>query len=191
VGITWLEPDPACDRVRRVSLLMVPRVSVALAYDRGMVDGDGKRYLSWGDVEVLVSRLVEQLPSGYDHLLVVTRGGMIPAALVSQLIDLRDILVAAVMFYSGPDDHLREPLFLQFPPDPFVAGKRILVVDDVWDSGSTAVALIDRLKRAGAEPDMAVLHYKPLRSRHPDRHPDYLVEETEDWIVYPWQVKGD
>src|SRR5579872_2494076 len=152
-----------------------------------MTDGDrdGKRYLSWRDVEALVYQLVEQLPDDYDHLLVVTRGGMIPAALVSQLIDLRDILVAAVMFYSGPDDRLKEPLFLQFPEDPLITGKRVLVVDDVWDSGGTAVALLERLRRAGADPDLAVLHYKPKRSHFPDHRPDFFVEETDDWIIYP------
>jgi uncharacterized protein len=156
-----------------------------------MTEDDGKRYLSWGDVESLVNRLVEKLPSDYDHLLVVTRGGMIPAALVSQLIGIRDILVAAVMFYSGPDARLPEPLFLQFPDDPLVAGKRILVVDDVWDSGGTCVAVVERLKRAGANPEVAVLHYKPQRSDFPSRRPDYYVEETPDWIIYPWQPAGD
>lgn len=156
-----------------------------------MTEDDGKRYLSWGDVEVLVDRLVDQLPTEYDHLLVVTRGGMIPAALVSQIMDMRDILVAAVMFYSGPDRRLSEPLFLQFPPDPLIAGKRILVVDDVWDSGCTSMAVVDRLQRAGADAEVAVLHYKPERSTYPDHRPNYYVEETEDWIVYPWQPKGD
>jgi hypoxanthine phosphoribosyltransferase len=156
-----------------------------------MTQDDGKRYLSWEDVEGLVNRLVEQLPTTYDCLLVVTRGGMIPAALVSQLTGMRDILVAAIMFYSGPDDRLPEPLFLQFPEDPLVAGKRILVVDDVWDSGGTSVAVADRLRRAGATPEVAVLHYKPQRSNFPGKRPDYYVEETEDWIIYPWQPTGD
>lgn len=156
-----------------------------------MTDEDGKRYLSWPDVESLVNRLVEKLPTEYDHLLVVTRGGMIPAALVSQLTGMRDILVAAVMFYSGPDDRLREPLFLQFPEDPLVAGKSVLVIDDVWDSGGTCVSVVGRLRRAGAHPEVAVLHYKPTRSDYPESHPDYYVEVTEDWIIYPWQPKGD
>lgn len=160
-------------------------------YHRTMTEPDAKRYLSWKDVEDLVDRLVLLLPSNYDHLLVVTRGGMIPAALVSQLIGMRDIIVAAVMFYSGPDSRLPEPLFLQFPEDPLITGKRILVMDDVWDSGSTSVAVAERLRRAGAQPEVAVLHYKPGRSSFPANQPDYFVEETEDWIIYPWQRLGD
>lgn len=156
-----------------------------------MTEHDGKHYLSWQDVEVLVDRLVEKLPPQFDHLLVVTRGGMIPAALVSQQVGIRDILVAAVMFYSGPDSRLPEPLFLQFPEDPLVAGKRVLVIDDVWDSGCTSVAVAQRLARAGAYPEIAVLHYKPERSSYPSHRPDYYVEETSDWIIYPWQRLGE
>jgi uncharacterized protein len=156
-----------------------------------MREPDNKRYLTWQDIEDLVGRLVEKLPNNYDHMLVVTRGGMIPAALVSQLLNMHDILVAAVMFYTGPDNPLPEPVFLQFPEDPLVAGKRILVVDDVWDSGCTSVTVAERLSRAGASPEIAVLHYKPERSNYPSHSPDYYVEETSDWIVYPWQPLGD
>ncbi len=152
---------------------------------------EDKTYLSWQDIESLVARLVSQLPRDYDHLLVVTRGGMIPAALVSQSMGMRDILVAAVMFYSGPDNRLSEPLFMQFPEDPLVTGKRILVVDDVWDSGSTSVTVAERLSRAGAFPDIAVLHYKPERSYYPERKPDYYVEQTSDWIIYPWEPRSE
>lgn len=151
-----------------------------------------QRQLDWNDIESLVAGLVSVLEGeSFDRLLVVTRGGMIPAALVSQNLDIRDILVAAVMYYTGPDRALPEPLFLQFPEDPLVSGKRILVVDDVWDSGCTAVAVTERLLRAGADPRVAVLHYKPLRSAFPNRRPDYYVEETSDWIIYPWQPRGD
>jgi hypoxanthine phosphoribosyltransferase len=148
-------------------------------------------YLSWNDIEDLVKRLVKKLPNDYDCLLVVTRGGMIPAALISQKLGIRNILVAAVMYYTGPNKTLPEPLFLQFPEDPLVAGKRILVIDDVWDSGTTAVAVTDRLARAGAKAEVAVLHYKPARSCFPDRRPNYYIEETSAWIVYPWQPSDD
>jgi hypoxanthine phosphoribosyltransferase len=131
---------------------------------------------------------VSQLSDGYDHLLVVTRGGMIPAALISQHLEMRDILAAAVLFYAGPDRALSDPQFLQFPSDALVRGKRVLVVDDIWDTGCTAVSVSDRLRCAGASADVAVLHYKPTRSKFPDRHPDFYVEETADWIVYPWEL---
>jgi hypoxanthine phosphoribosyltransferase len=44
------------------------------------------------------------------------------------------------MFCEG-EETLPEPVFLQFPLDPLLFGKRVLVVDDVWDSGRTAWAV--------------------------------------------------
>jgi len=142
-------------------------------------------HLSWEDIEELVARLVTDLPRDYDLLMVVTRGGMVPACLISEQTDIRNIVAAAVMFYTGVGDTLPAPVFLQFPSDPLIHGKRILVVDDVWDSGRTIVAVKQRIEAAGGRADLAVLHYKPANSNF-DARPDYFAEVTGDWIVYPW-----
>lgn len=145
--------------------------------------------LSWDDVEELVGRLVAKLPRDYDLLLVVTRGGMVPACLISERLDLRNIVAAAVMFYtegtSNPDDTLNEPIFLEFPADPLLLGKRVLIVDDVWETGATAMVVRRRVREAGGRADLAVLHYKPGRSAFHER-PEYYADLTDDWVAYPW-----
>lgn len=145
-----------------------------------------KHYISWGDVERLVGRLLARLRADYDSLLVITRGGMVPACLISERADIRNILCAAVVLYEGEERALPEPRFVQFPEDRHVEGRRVLVVDDVWDSGSTVVAVRDRLRKAGAAVDVCVLHFKPRRNRFPGDAPDFYAEETDAWIVYPW-----
>jgi hypoxanthine phosphoribosyltransferase len=145
-----------------------------------------KRILGWADITRAVDQLTGALRRDYDAILVVTRGGMVPACLISERLDLRNILVAAVQLYTGIGQTLTEPVFLQFPTDILLAGKSILIVDDVWDSGRTAVAVRERVKIAGGRPEVAVMHYKPGASRFPDDRPDYFAEITEDWIVYPW-----
>jgi uncharacterized protein len=141
--------------------------------------------LSWEDIEELVARLVDHLPTDYDLLLVITRGGMVPACLISERIGLRKIVAAAVMFYTDVDRTLEEPLFLEFPSDELLRDQRVLIVDDVWDSGRTAQAVRRRVRQAGARADLAVLHYKPGRSSSAEL-PDYFGATTDDWIVYPW-----
>jgi hypoxanthine phosphoribosyltransferase len=145
-----------------------------------------RQVVTWADVERLVARLLPCLPARYDSILVVARGGMVPACLISERADVRDILCAAVRLYDGAHRALPRPEFLQFPDDRQVRGRRILVVDDVWDSGSTIVAVRDRLRRAGAHVDVCVLHYKPRQSRFPGDGPQFYAEETDAWIVYPW-----
>jgi hypothetical protein len=119
-------------------------------------------------------------------MLVITRGGMVPACLISERLDIRNILVAAVQLYTGIGTTLDDPIFLQFPNDILLHDKRILIVDDVWDSGRTAMAVRQRVTAAGGIPTLAVLHYKPRASRFPDHEPDFYAELTDDWLVYPW-----
>ena len=145
-----------------------------------------KRYIGWSDVERMVGRLLQALPRGYDNILVITRGGMVPACLISERSGIRNILCAAVVLYEGEARALPEPVLVQFPEDRQVEGRRILVVDDVWDSGSTVVAVRDRLRKAGAMVDVCVLHFKPRHNKFPGDAPDFYAEETDAWIVYPW-----
>ena len=147
-----------------------------------------KRRLDWNEIEALVRELIRRIGDvgRYDALLVITRGGMVPACLLSEWTGMRNILVAAVIFYTGVGETLDKPIFLQFPPDPYLKDRRILVVDDVWDSGRTVMAVRERILDAGGRPEVAVLHYKPARSAFPDVKPDFYVEETDAWIVYPW-----
>lgn len=141
--------------------------------------------LSWEELLRLVRRLARGLQGEeFDLILGIARGGLIPTALLAQALGVRDLLTAAVMFYEG-EDALPEPVFLQFPPDPLLFGKRVLVVDDVWDSGRTAFAVKARVRQAGGFPLVATLHFKPGRNRVPDR-PDFYAEATEAWVVYPW-----
>ena len=79
-----------------------------------------------------------------------------------------------------------EPLFLQFPADPLLVGRRVLIVDEVWDSGTTIHAVAERVRRAGGVPTTAVLHYKPERSKVPEV-PDHHVVTTDRWVVYPFK----
>ncbi|WP_018467957.1 phosphoribosyltransferase [Calidithermus timidus] len=146
-----------------------------------------KHYLSWGDISALVSKLLARLDrDDYDAILCVTRGGMVPACLISEALDLRNVLTAAVMFYTDVGETLEQPVFLQFPSDALLVGRRILIVDDVWDSGKTAVAVRERVRQAGGKPTLCTLHYKPSHSHFPGDGPDVFAQETDGWIVYPW-----
>ena len=59
----------------------------------------------------------------------------------------------------------------------------ILVIDDVSDTGKTLFDINYRLKSAGKKTIFATLHYKPKSIVIPD----YYVEETENWLIYPWE----
>lgn len=152
-----------------------------------------KDFHSWERIDQLVrEQLIPQINAAdYDAVLAITRGGMIPACLVSEVLDIRNVLTAAVMFYTDVEQTLDEPVFLQFPSDALLVGKRVLIVDDVWDSGKTAYSVREKVRRAGGKPTVAVIHYKPGKSRFPGDGPDFYALETDAWIVYPWDPERE
>ena len=147
-----------------------------------------KDVVSWDDLDRLVAHLAEQLRGqAFDVLLMITRGGMVPAGMLSYRLGLRDILVAAVEYYDDHGEPGPHPTFFQFPADPLLRGKRVLIVDEVWDSGTTIAAVLERVRQAGGEPTTAVLHYKPTHSVV-EAQPDVHAVETDRWIVYPFKA---
>jgi hypoxanthine phosphoribosyltransferase len=146
-----------------------------------------KDYYTYDRIAEQVEELALKLKGEhFDVMLIITRGGLIPGAILGYRLGIRNILVAAVEFY---DDHTgargSQPTFLQFPADPLLNGQRVLVVDEVWDSGRTIQAVTMRVRQAGGEPVTAVLHYKP-RMTEIALEPDHYVKATNAWIVYPW-----
>ena len=144
--------------------------------------------VSWGDLDRLVEDLAHQLAGhDFDVMLAITRGGMVPAGMLAYRLRLRDILVAAVEYYDDAGQHGATPTFFQFPAEALLRGKRVLIVDEVWDSGTTIHAVTQRVREAGGEAFTAVLHYKPSHSIVPGR-PDVHAVETDQWVVYPFKA---
>ena len=149
-----------------------------------------KDFVAWSDLDELVLAMAERLEGmTFDVMLAITRGGLVPAGMLAYRLRLRNILVAAVEYYDDhglPGPH---PTFLQFPADPLLRGQRVLIVDEVWDSGTTIAAVTDRVRQAGGIPTTAVLHYKPTHSVV-DGEPDVFAVQTDRWVVYPFKAGG-
>ncbi len=145
-----------------------------------------KDHVTWDALEVLVKRLAQDVGREHDVLLAITRGGLVPAGMLAYLLGHRDILVAAVAFYDDHGQPGDQPAFLQFPADPQLRGKRVLIVDEVWDTGTTIEAVIERVRLGGGIPTSAVIHYKPERSKV-RAVPDHYAVSTDAWVVYPFK----
>jgi len=69
-------------------------------------------------------------------------------------------------------------------------GQRVLVVDDVFDTGKTAAAVRERIGATGAEMRMACVYWKPAKNTT-DLKPDYFVRDVGlEWIVFPHEIEG-
>jgi hypoxanthine phosphoribosyltransferase len=146
-----------------------------------------KLSVGWDDLDEMVGTLAGDVGADYDVVLAITRGALVPAGMLAYRLGLRNILVAAVEYYDDAGRPGPKPTFLQFPADPQLRGQRVLIVDEVWDSGTTIHAVTERVRQAGGLPTTAVLHYKPTHSQVPGA-PDHHVVTTDRWVVYPFKA---
>jgi uncharacterized protein len=152
------------------------------------IDPPGDRLIvSWADLERHVDDLAARAGAEFDLILAVSRGGLVPAGMLAYRLGIRNLVTAAVALYDDHGVPAAEPTFLQFPAGPLLAGQRVLVVDEVWDSGRTIEAVVARVLAAGGRPTTAVLHYKPARSVV-GIVPDHAAVETDAWVVYPFKA---
>ena len=156
-------------------------------------------YLSWHDTEELISNLIFNLNTPYDSILMIARGGIIPGGMIAEALKMQDVLTATVLFNDEREQAISQaatknfswPRFVQFPADSLLEGRKLLIVDNLWNRGRTVMAAKGRIEGAGGFPEIAVLHWRPESSLFPEDEPDHYVEITEDFIHYPWQRIDD
>ena len=69
-------------------------------------------------------------------------------------------------------------------------GDKVLVVDDVFDTGKTAKAVSERVAKTGAEMRLACVYWKPEKNKT-GMKPDYFVKDVGlEWIVFPHEIEG-
>ena len=145
--------------------------------------------VSWEALDELVARLAERVGRDHDLVLAITRGGLVPAGMLAYRLDLREILVAGAVFYLPEGRTHEAPVIGHFPDASLLAGQRVLVVDEVWETGETMTEVRGRVRAAGGIAVSAVIHYKPGRSRV-EGAPDHYAATVDDWVVYPYKAGG-
>lgn len=118
-----------------------------------------------------------------DLILTVARGGLLPAGALGYALDVKNLVVVNVEFYTGVDERLEVPRILPPAPD-FVDlhDARILIADDVADTGHTLRSVQAFCEGKVGEVRTAVLYEKS----HSVVRCDYVWKRTDLWINFPW-----
>ncbi|WP_067686677.1 phosphoribosyltransferase [Nocardia jejuensis] len=122
-----------------------------------------------------------------DLILSIARGGLFVAGSLGYALDVKNLHVMNVEFYTGVDQRLDLPVML--PPVPSavdLTGATVLVADDVADTGATLKLVRDFCSDHVAEVRCAVIYEKP-RSRV---NCEYVWKHTDRWINFPWSVQA-
>lgn len=141
---------------------------------------------SWQKVSGMCRELAKMVsPFRPDWIVGISRGGLVPARLLSDHMDIQNVSIIRVEFYKKIGKTKNAPTISQQLPVN-VKGKRVLVVDDVADSGRSLAVAKEHIKKAGAaDVKIATLHYKTKSIVKPD----FFIETTDKWIIYPWEVE--
>ncbi|GAA1848536.1 phosphoribosyltransferase [Microlunatus capsulatus] len=121
-----------------------------------------------------------------DILLGIARGGLVPAGALAYALDCKNLFTISVEFYTGVDARLDVPVMLP----PFLDARdldqaKVLVVDDVADTGKTLELVNDFCGGHVAEARTAVLYEKP----HSIIKADFAWRRTDRWINFPWSTE--
>ena len=134
------------------------------------------------DARALAWRLMGAGGSGgeWRGIVAVTRGGLIPAAIVARELECRLVESVSVVAY---DEEIPGPPMVVKPPAAAGDGSGFLVVDDLVDTGATIRAVRALLPRA----HYACIYAKPAGR---DSIDTYITEVSQDtWILFPWDTE--
>ena len=135
-----------------------------------------------------------------DYIIGIWRGGTPVGIAVQELLNYHeypsDHIAIRTSSYVGIEQQNEEIRVhgLHYIIENVNAENSILIVDDVFDSGRSIVAVLERisvLSRRNA-PEIiriATVYYKP-KKRKVDVVPDYYIHETDDWLVFPHELEG-
>jgi len=152
------------------------------------------KIFSWREIDELARQLFNLVKSdGYDPeiILGISRGGWIPARLLSDMFEASYLLeghqtssILATMqirFYTGIAETHTKPVIAQ-DVGVDIFQKKILLIDDLADSGESLKCALDYLKlKDPKEVRIGTLLYKPWSKVKPE----YFVEEATEWVVFP------
>ena len=161
-----------------------------------MLTDDGKHlYVSWDEYHLLTERLALKVhASGWevDQILCLARGGVRPGDVLSRVFD-KPLGIMSTSSYRAEAGTIQGRLdiakYITMPKGE-LAG-RVLLVDDLADSGVTLKAVVERLRGMPSVKELrsAVIWTKSVSTYTPDYYVEML--ETSPWIHQPFEIYDD
>lgn len=149
---------------------------------------DELRRLSW--------RLSSQITAPPDFMVALWRGGAPIGCYVHEFLKRKfpqskiDHIPIRTSRYTGVGQATEtvQVYGLEYIFNNINAGQSILIIDDVWDAGTTIKAVIDKLSSLRITIEVGVVYYKPTRNKTLMK-PNYYIEETDKWLVFPHELE--
>jgi len=151
------------------------------------------KLVSWSEVVDMCKRLAEKIEADNyipETMIGLARSGFVPSRLLSDLLGVTNLVALKVEHWLDTTGEHREEATIPYKIPLPVEGRRVLVVDDIVDTGKSmnlSVEYLQRFKPSSLK--TAVMQYI-TSSRH---KPDYYAVKIEGWtwFIYPWNLYED
>ena len=135
-----------------------------------------------------IARKIKEDKFKPDVVIALSRGGFVPARIICDMLIVKD-LVSIKVDHWGITAGMDGRASIRYPLKVDLTNKKVLVVDDITDSGESMIVSIDFLKSLNPKEikTAAALHIKTSKFK-----PDYYGEELDwKWVIFPWNYVED
>lgn len=145
-------------------------------------------YCSWKELGDLTEKLsFKILDKGleFDRIVALATGGLTTSRSLKDYLKVKKLSVMQVEFYKGIDERAEFPIITQSVPVS-VEGEKILVFDDINDTGKTLKTAVAYLKLRGAKAIYTATIFQKPHTTFPS---NFYVKEIKAWVIFPDEVR--
>lgn len=132
--------------------------------------------MNWDEFRDAVKELAGKIDYSPDVIVGIVRGGMVPARLLSSGLGVKDMYALTVKKAGGERKVMSDIL-------EEISGKKILLVEDMLETGKSLIAAKEYLEKKGAEVKTACLYTMPIS----EIRPDFSLREVTEVVPFPWE----
>lgn len=184
-----IDSEPAIQSMEGIEGdLMQEIINQSQQSESSQADKDSFRckLISFNEVLRLARILSRKIKDSYmpDLIIAIGRGGYVPGRLISDFLLFSDLTSIKIEHYRRAAD-MRAEARIRFPLSVDIKGKKVLIVDDVTDTGDTLTLAVDYIwSLKPADVKTAILQHKTCSTFVPDFYAQKVIKWR--WIIYPW-----
>lgn len=149
---------------------------------------------TWQEIEDECRKVSRQIAdSGFvpEVVVALSRGGLVPARIICDMLLVKD-LVAVKVDHWGITATKDGTAKLRYPVDIDLSGKKVLIVDDITDTGDSISLALDWARKTNPRELKTAVVYHISRSKIiPDFYGGAIGKEDWKWVVWPWNFVED
>lgn len=160
-----------------------------------MVEKINCQFVSWQNVADWSKNLSDRIKNTKfqpDTIIALARSGFVPGRLLSDHLGVTDLISLKVEHWLDTTAEHKDKATIPYKIPFNIRGKRVLVVDDIVDTGKSMEAVVKYLKEfKPLELKTAVMQYFDTSVHEPDYYSEKISGKNWAWFVYPWNTTED